>query len=696
MEGKPNRLIKESSPYLLQHAHNIVDWYPWGEEAFETARRENKPVFLSIGYSTCHWCHVMERESFENQAVGEMLNECFVSVKVDREERPDIDQLYMSYSIAMNGSGGWPLSLFMTPDKKPFLVATYIPPESSGQRKGLLELSVEIKELWNNERARIDSSSEDMLSHMKSMARVETSDFHGQPFIPANQLFQKTYDVEHGGFGDNQKFHCPHNLLYLIGQYRTRQDKSLLDMATNTLRAIRLSGTYDHVGFGFHRYSTDPAWHLPHFEKMLYDQAMLLIAYAEAWHATKDEFFLTVAKETISFVQTEMYSPEQGFFSAYDADSEGHEGKFYIFSIDELKELLDADELDFVVEKFGFTADGNFLDEATGKNNGSNLFTLGGLPNNDQFDFDDHCQKWESIRRKIYTHREKRVKPLLDDKVILEWNGMMIAALAKASFLLNDQEASVLAEQGLSTVRQKLINKNGELYRSTREGKISGSAFLGDYAWYVFALIEMYQSTLNHEYLAEALTRQQEAVTLFFDADSGKFSVNRRGANELVMDIYDEYDGAHPSPASVNFHNLLRLDNFFHSSELKEVTEKAARAIAKTIESYPIGHSQWLMALEQYFQGGRQLLITSTTNSLEFKQVQEVIQRVNPPRVACVWKNEMNSEKIGLMFPWTAAMPVNESKVTIYLCQDYQCGLPIHSADELETALQQLMKGNTE
>ncbi len=441
---KPNRLISEKSPYLLQHAYNPVNWYPWGAEAFDTAKEENKPIFLSIGYSACHWCHVMEKESFEDNEVAALLNEVFISIKVDREERPDIDTVYMKVCQLMTGSGGWPLTIIMTPEKKPFFAATYLPKESRFGRVGMLDLAPRIKKMWSNQPGDINRLSEEITAALKREEAVTPGNALGEAALQsAYEELCRRFDEQHGGFGPAPKFPTPHNLVFLLRYWKRKKDPKALRMVEQTLRAMRQGGVYDHVGFGFHRYSTDDQWLVPHFEKMLYDQAMLTLAYADAYLATKNEEHKQTACEICNYVLRDMTGQGGGFYSAEDADSEGVEGKFYVWSYEEINNILGPSEAGLIIKVFNVAKDGNFTDQTMNERPGTNILHLDRSPEQSaaalNMSYPNLHAHVSAALKKLFSSRDKRIHPGKDDKILTDWNGLMIMALARAAQAFNER-----------------------------------------------------------------------------------------------------------------------------------------------------------------------------------------------------------------------------------------------------------------
>ena len=518
---KYNRLIREKSPYLLQHAQNPVDWYPWGEEAFERARSEDKPVFLSIGYATCHWCHVMERESFEDQEAAELLNDTFVSIKVDREERPDIDAIYMSVCQMLTGSGGWPLTIMMTSDRKPFFAATYIPKQGRAGRPGLMELVPQVANLWRTRRTELLRSSEQIADRLKETATLLPGKALGEPVLKeAYKSLVQHFDARYGGFGDAPKFPSPHNLLFLLRYAKRSGDQLAAQMVEKTLQAMRFGGIYDHIGFGFHRYATDQAWLVPHFEKMLYDQATLAMAYTEAYQFTGKGEYERTTREIFAYVLRDMRSDEGCFFSAEDADSEGEEGKFYVWTEQELEEVLGSEDGRLITKVFNTRPAGNFSEEATGRRAGANILhlkqPLDSLASNLGLTSDQLATSVEGARKKLFEARRTRVHPLKDDKVLTDWNGLMIAALAKGAHAFNDAEYGDAAKKAMEFILQRMRDKDGRLLHRFRDGETSIQANLDDYAFTIWALIELYELTFLSGYLRDAL-----ALTVISSVISG-------------------------------------------------------------------------------------------------------------------------------------------------------------------------------
>ncbi len=590
-----NRLINEKSPYLLQHAHNPVDWYPWSEEAFEKAKKENKLVFLSIGYSTCHWCHVMEKESFENEYVAREMNDLFVSIKVDREERPDIDSAYMTVSQMMTGTGGWPLNVIMTPDKVPVFALTYIPRESRRGMVGIIELTRQLKELWTQGKEEVERRAEEVLNNLQRITHGKKGNSVNQTTLSniTNQL-KSSFDTENGGFGNAPKFPSIQNLMFLMRIYRKTGDKELLDMVTKTLSAMRMGGIYDHVGYGFHRYSTDAGWFLPHFEKMIYDQAFMIMAYTEAYQLTGNRMFRDVVYEVVEFLNREMCSSEGAFYSAIDADSENEEGKFYTWRATELFQALGKEDADVFMSVFNSELEGNYLDEATGRNTGKNILYLNNPIENEAkrlgLEPDELKQILDRSREKLFELREKRIRPHVDDKVLTDMNGLMTAALAKAHRAFGEENFLLQARKSADFILNNLY-KNGKLLHRYRDGESAINGYLDDYAFFSFGLTELFLSTMEPGYLEAARSLIQTSKELFQDKAEGGFFGSPIDGEKLPVRMKEGHDGAIPSGNSVHMYNLLRLGTILSDSDMIQDGVSIADAFASDIERGPMYHS---------------------------------------------------------------------------------------------------------
>jgi len=567
-----NRLHNETSPYLIQHAENPVDWYPWGEEAFEKARREDKPVFLSIGYSTCHWCHVMAHESFEDAEAAELLNRHFVPVKVDKEERPDIDSIYMNVCVSLTGSGGWPLTAIMDSDGKPFFAGTYFPKRSRYGMPGLIEILENVNSHWKNNRQRLSDSAEKITAHINARSRKPLKNADSAQLIEQGlNYFKATYDPRYGGFGRAPKFPSPHNLLFLMEAYETHGDRNNLDMAETTLMSMAKGGIFDHIGFGFSRYSTDEKWLAPHFEKMLYDNALLIMAYTRAFELTKNPVYRSVAEKTILYVKREMTNEDGGFYSAEDADSDGVEGKFYVFTPREIISVLGEADGGRFCELYDISESGNFEGE--------------NIPNQI-----NHAELDDSLLHllpKLYEYRKNRNSLHKDDKILTAWNSLMIAALADAHRVFGKAEYLESAKKAAAFIEKNLCEKNS-VFTSYRDGKRTDSGVLDDYAFYIYALLKLSDT-------ARAKTLMNKVIADFFDSENGGFFLTGSGAEALITRPKETHDGAIPSGNSVMAMNLLTLN--LMTGEYSDVFEKQMKFMASVAAEIPGGHSFFLYAL---------------------------------------------------------------------------------------------------
>ncbi len=633
-----NQLKYSTSPYLLQHAENPVNWYMWCDKAFETAKKENKPIFLSIGYSTCHWCHVMAHESFEDDKTAEILNKHFISIKVDREERPDIDSVYMAVCQAFTGSGGWPTSIFMTWDKKPFFAGTYFPVRSRYGMPGFSDMLMTIAEQWEKNQDKLLESADEIIAHLKNSNLNGKNNTSENIVEDAVKHFKYIYDSVYGGFGKAPKFPTPHNLLFLMMYSKISNDTLSMKMVKKTLIQMRKGGIFDHIGGGFSRYSTDKYFLAPHFEKMLYDNALLIMAYSAVYSMTKTPIYLETAEKTADYVLREMTSIDGGFYSAQDADSDGVEGKFYTFSLEEIMNILGEKGKTFA-EVFDITAGGNF--EGV---NIPNLLKSGDL----ESDFFDE-------KRKLYEYRKNRAKLHLDDKILLSWNAMMIAAMSMLYRISKNEKYLKTARNAQQFLEENLCN-DLQLYTSFRDGKRSDKAFLDDYAYYISALIELYNSTLDSTYLNKAEQFCNEAVKRFADSENGVFFLCESENAELFMNPKETYDGAIPSGNSVMAYNFVRLYQLTEEEKYKELAEKQFAFLSSQAQDYPAAHSLFMLAKLLY---------------------------ENPPEhITIVLKDKTDLPKILERLPLLANIsvmseskkyPLLNKKTTYYVCRGHMC-----------------------
>ncbi len=601
-EIKANRLIKEKSPYLLQHAYNPVDWFPWADEAFARAREENKPVFLSIGYSTCHWCHVMEKDSFEDPEVADLLNRHFIAVKVDREERPDLDQKYMAACQALTGQGGWPLSVFLTPERKPFYAATFIPKNARYGLNGMVEILPRLSEYWQKDRNRVIQAGDELVAALAQASRTGADKGQLKEKLPGKELLQNAYgqlqgayDSQYGGFGNAPKFPAPHQLIFLLRYWKRTGEEEALQMAVKTLQAMHHGGIFDQLAYGIHRYSVDERWLVPHFEKMLYDQALTTLAAVEAFEASGSEDLAAMAEEIITYVLNELTAPGGAFYAAEDADSEGEEGTFYVWDLEELQRLLGTEGSKLVADYYGISADGNF---EKGK---SILFRK--LPDeafaaSRNMSVEALKQSIDEARSLLLAYRSRRERPFRDDKIITSWNGLFIAALARAAVVLKRNDFLTAAEQAMNFIMDEMVSPEGVLFRRYREGEAAIPGFLDDYANLAWANLELFVATKNDYYLKKAESLSHKMLELFYDREGKFFYSTFEDSPAELMPEAEAYDGAFPSGVSVTAMNLLQLGRLLQDESLKDKGEKTIKAQLENLERSPTGFCYLLAALD--------------------------------------------------------------------------------------------------
>lgn len=681
-----NRLANATSPYLLQHANNPVDWYPWGDEAFEKARLEDKPVFLSIGYSTCHWCHVMAHESFEDVAVAKLLNEQYVSIKVDREERPDIDQLYMAAATTLVGRGGWPLTIVMGADKRPFFAGTYFPRESVPGRVGMLELLPRISKAWKTQRSEIEDAAEQIIGALKAQ-KTETGDASlDETTLEAASLdFKRNYDKVEGGFGRAPKFPSPHNLVFLIREgYRTG-DGSLSKMAFHTLKQMRLGGIFDQIGYGFHRYSTDARWHVPHFEKMLYDQATLMLAYTEAWDMEKEPIFQQTVEEIFTYLSDKLRSPEGAYYSAEDADSEGEEGKFYVWSWDELKDLMGDEALKAHALGFGLEKGGNFDDEATRQPSGMNIFHIRSETDHEAL---SASPEWAQLRQKLYAVREKRIHPGLDNKILADWNGLTLAALSRAASVTGKQEYLTAAQDLANYLRDQILTGEGEVLHMPEANGQRIEGFLDDYSFIIQGFRYFYEAAFKPEFLTLALALQKTQIDKFWDGESGGFFFTQENDGELFYRKKEIYDGAMPSGNSVAAENLYFLGRLAENPVWEEMARRIGEVFAHQVNNAPRGFSALLQTVQPMINGSREIVIAGEASDLTVATA--ALRRFYDPFKLTLYRPNNGYEAIEDISGFLAYQKAIDGQFTVYICQDYACQYPVTDPDSLERVLQEL------
>ncbi len=678
-----NRLAGEKSPYLLQHADNPVDWYPWGDEAFAAAREQDKPIFLSIGYSSCHWCHVMEHESFEDEAVARLLNEHFISIKVDREERPDIDNIYMKVCQAMTGAGGWPLTIFMTPGGKPFFAGTYFPKQSKYGRPGMLELVPHMASLWKNDRGRLEQIGDHAAAALESFAFTGDERVLSEKLLTtAYSRLEASYDEVHGGFGGAPKFPTPHQLSLLLRYWDRTGDARALEIVGTTLRKMYGGGIYDHLGKGFHRYSTDPVWLVPHFEKMLYDQAMLAIAYLETHQATGNAFYGAVAEEIFEYVLRDLASPEGGFYSAEDADSEGEEGTFYVWTKDEIIEALGEADSRVFCERYGVTGSGNF--------EGKNVLHISSETGADEGSLG-------TMKEKLFALRAKRPRPMLDDKILTDWNGLMIAALARGARVTGKPEYAAAAEKAAGFILGGMRTSQGRLLHRYRDGESAIPGYLDDYAFLIWGLIELYEATFDAKWLSEALVLTGGMLELFGDSKEGRGGLFFTGsdAEKLIVRTKETYDGAVPSGNSVAALALLRLGRMTGRSELESAADALMEEFSGQLSGSPTAYTQMLIALDFALGPGREYVIAGGRTADDTESMIRLLAGRFMPRAVTLFRpaDDDAGPIIGLA-PMLEGMAAVDGKPTAYICENFRCSAPAVGFEELGKRLTEMEKMN--
>ena len=688
-KNTPNRLISEKSPYLLQHAYNPVNWYPWGAEAFETAQKENKPVFLSIGYSTCHWCHVMERESFEDNDVAALLNEAFISIKVDREERPDIDTVYMKICQIMTGSGGWPLTIIMTPDKKPFFAGTYLPKESRFGRAGMLDLVPRTKEMWASRHGDLIKLSDEITAALQHEESARTGDALDESVLQAAyEELGVRFDEQNGGFGAAPKFPTPQNLLFLLRYWKRKNEPRALAMVEQTLQAMRLGGIYDHTGYGFHRYSTDAKWLVPHFEKMLYDQALLTIAYTDAYLATKKEEYRRTASEVLDYVLRDMSGPEGGFYSAEDADSEGEEGKFYVWSHEEIYSLLGPSDGDLFKRVFNITTDGNFIDQVTNERPGTNILHLKKPLEQTAADLNmsgqDLHDRMSAALKKLFTVREKRIHPHKDDKLLTDWNGLMISALSRAASSFHRPDYADAAGKAAAFVLGRMRTPEGRLLHRYRDGEALLPGHVDDYAFFISGLIDLYEAVFELKYLEAALELNRDFIRHFWDGKQGGFYFTADDSEEILVRGKEIYDAAIPSGNSMAMLNLLRLGRLTGDPDLEEKAVQIGRAFADTVRAYPAGYSQLLVAVDFAVGPAYDIVIAGDSRTDDTKAMLKALRSQFMPNAVVLFRpSEKDALGIERISGFAKAYVSPDGKARAYVCKDRSCQLPTTDISEM-------------
>jgi len=705
-----NRLADEKSPYLLQHAHNPVEWYPWGEEAFAKARRENKPIFLSVGYSTCHWCHVMAHESFENEEVAAIMNREFVNIKVDREERPDVDRVYMTFVQATTGGGGWPMSVWLTPDLKPFVGGTYFPPEDRYGQPGFKKVLERIAAAWKQDHEKIAGQGASIVEALREAQTAQPAaaeKIDARILDAAYEQFSRSFDARDGGFGGAPKFPRPVTLNFLSRFYArdpsSESGKHALEMDLITLRKMAAGGMHDHLGGGFHRYSVDRYWHVPHFEKMLYDQAQLAVAYLDAFQITQDRQFASVARDILDYVARDLTSNEGGFFSAEDADSlfehgkpEHGEGAFYIWTKKEIDTALDnaAEIFDF---NYGVQSHGNApegsdpQDEFRGKNILIERHTIAETAQHFQKPEDAVRDLLRQSREKLFAIRSKRPRPHLDDKIIAAWNGLMISAYARAAQILDEPRYLKSATLATNFVRAHLWDDSKKtLYRSYREGRGRVEGFADDYAFVIHGLLDLYEASFDIEWLKFAIELQETQDRLFFDGKNGGYFSTSGKDESVVLRMKDDNDSAEPASSSVAAHNLLRLAQIRDKKQWEERAEKTISAFRTTLSRFPSAMPQILVALDFSSRKPRQIVIAGKKDAPETKALlSEVHRHFLPTTILLVADGAEGQKYLGEDLEAIHGMSMVDEKPAAYVCENFTCKAPVIDSNQLAKLLAQ-------
>jgi len=697
---KPNKLVNEKSPYLIQHAYNPVEWYPWGEEAFQKARDEDKPIFLSIGYSTCYWCHVMEREVFENERIAGEMNKLFVNIKVDREERPDVDRVYMSALQAMTGSGGWPMSMFLTSDLKPFYGATYVPPKSKYGLPGFEDLIHQLSVGWKTRRDEVNESGENILKHIREASQniAAASELNNEMLLKGAQQFKNGFDDEYGGFGESPKFPRPPGINFLLRAYYRFEDSESLQMVIRTLLQMAKGGLYDHLGGGFHRYSVDRYWRVPHFEKMLYDQAQLAVNYLEAYQITGDKYFGDITRDVLGYVSRVMTHPEGGFFSAEDAESvidpaEPHkkeEGAFYVWSKSEIDTLLgeDAEIFNYF---YGVNAHGNAPQGSdphsvfVEKNILYKAHSLSETSNKFERSTDQINEILEDCRKSLFIAREKRPLPHKDDKILTSWNGLMISVFAKAYAVFNEPAQLEKAQIAADFILGNLYNSTEKkLLHRWRDGEAKIDATLEDFAFFSQGLIDLYEAAFDEKYLKLAVELSEIMINDFYDETEGGFFDTSGKDTSILVRTKEDYDSAEPTGNSVAINNLLRLSALTGNTAWYDMAYKSVLAFSGKLERMPYAMPQMLVALDSLLHKPKQIIIAGGNDETAYRMLREVQNRFMPDKVVV----KIDPADAADSITFASKIVQSSPETTAYFCENFACKLPVKTPGELAKLLE--------
>ena len=696
---KANKLISEKSPYLLQHAYNPVDWHPWNEDTFELAKKMNKPIFLSVGYSACYWCHVMEREVFENEEIAKLMNDYFVNVKVDREERPDVDRVYMTALQAMTGSGGWPMSMFLTPELKPFYGATYVPPKAKYGRAGFEDVIEQIHEVWIKKENEVIESSNKITDNLQNaieskIIKENDSELNKDILVNAFTTIQKIYDEEYGGFGSGNKFPRPVVFNFLLDYYYHTKDFKSLDMVTFSLKKMYEGGMYDHLAGGFHRYSVDNIWRVPHFEKMLYDQAQLITTYVNTYLVTKNKFFLFVAEDTAHYVLENLQNNDGGYFSAEDAESAPdaaepkakEEGAYYIWQKDEIEKILGKEEAKIFNFYYGIEQHGNTINdphEVFGTKNV--LFIL-----NDIFDTAKHFERTpeeiariiDDSRTLLLKERVKRPKPGLDDKILTSWNGLMISALANIYKVTGNALYLESAVKAVGFIKNNLYKDKALLHRY-RDGESRFEGTLEDYAYLISGLLDLYEAAFDIKNLEFAIELNDITVDKFYDNENGGFFDVGSEIKDVILKTKDTYDGAEPAGNSIQIMNMLRLGYMTDNKDLIEKAEQSLKLFSYDINRLPFSSPQMLCALSFILNSPKEIIITGELKNEKTKELMNCVDQLFIPN-----KVELHStDELAKISPFIKNLVSDNNESKVYVCENYQCNLPTDETEKLRELL---------
>ncbi|MDD1703653.1 MAG: thioredoxin domain-containing protein [Methanoregula sp.] len=686
----PNRLIREKSPYLLQHATNPVDWYPWSDEAFIRAAKEEKPVFLSIGYATCHWCHVMAHESFEDDEVAAVLNQDFICIKVDREERPDIDAVYMAVSQMLTGRGGWPLTIVMTPEKRPFFAGTYIPKAGRFGRTGIIDLLEKITSFWHERRGEILKSADEIVAGLASQEPCTPMDPDESQLTAGYEDLILRFDQEYGGFGSAPKFPTPHTLLFLLRYFNRTGKLRARAMVETTIHAILDGGIYDHLGGGIHRYSTDAFWRVPHFEKMLYDQALMLMACLETYQLTRKPEYGKAARDIIAYVLRDLTSPEGAFYTAEDADSEGGEGAFYLWTMEELEEVLGRSDAAIASAIFNVTPEGNFSEPGIGneKTAPKNILYRSrseqdlarALLLTDQ----DFTARIDAIRRLLFDARNKRPRPARDDKILSDWNGLFIAALGEAAWVFDDPAYARAAKRAMRFILTRLPSPDGGLMHRYREGEAAIPGFASDYAFTIRALLRLYETSFDPSLLEAAIDLQAHFTRHFGDREDGGFFVTSDRGEELLVRQKESYDGAIPSAGSVAFGNLLLLAQLTGNARYEVEASALARNVSVAVHRSPASYTWFLCELERALGTSREIVIVGADGDPGIDAMSTALRSLYlPTAVILRYEPGPNGSRLAALAPFVTGLAAGDGRATAYVCSGHACAMPVTDTEKM-------------